>query len=93
MPHPVYPSKEIVRRGEELYEKRIRSIVEPDNKGKYLTIDIETGDYEMGDDQLTVAERSLAKHPGAALYIKRVGYDAALRIGAGSIIGRTESAL
>ena len=50
MPHPCSSSEEIRQRGKELYERPIRSKVETDeNIGKGVSIDIETGDYEMGE--------------------------------------------
>ena len=81
MGHPRYSSEEIVRRGQEWYEREIRSKVEEGNKGKNLIIDIETGEYEIDDDQLAAAHRALAKHPGAALYGMRIGYRRWIRSG------------
>ncbi|HZP80659.1 MAG TPA: hypothetical protein VFB21_03390 [Chthonomonadaceae bacterium] len=89
MPHPRYSSEEITRRGNELYEQRIRSLVETkENIGKIVSIDIETGDYEVGDDLITTGDRLFARHPGAALYGARIGYNAVYALG-GSLV-RTE---
>jgi hypothetical protein len=83
MGHPRYSTEEIVRRGEERYEQEIRPRVEEGNKGKILIIDIETGEYEIDDDQLSAAHRALAKHPGAALFGMRIGFPALGKIGGG----------
>jgi hypothetical protein len=83
MGHPRYRKEEIVRRGQEWYEKQIRAQVEPGNEGKALVIDIETGEYEMDDDGLAAAHRAHAKHPDAALYAMRIGYPAYAKIGGG----------
>lgn len=89
MPHPRYSSEEITRRGNELYEQRIRSLVETrENIGKIVSIDIETGDYEVGDDLIATGDRLFARHPGAALYGARIGYNAVFALG-GSLV-RTE---
>jgi len=74
MPHPRYGSQEIVDKGKEIYEHDIRSRVIRENKGKYLAIDIETGEYELADEHLDAADRILDKHPGAPIYVLRVGY-------------------
>ena len=89
MPHPRFGDKEIGRRGEEIYAKRLRSIVEiPDHIGKLLSIDIETGDFEIGSDEdIDAPLRLHAKHPGAAVYTLRIGYRAAVAIG--GILERT----
>jgi hypothetical protein len=82
MPHPRYPGDEIGRIGHELYEKNIRAKVETEeNIGKIISIDIETGDYEIGDDVLQTAKRLLAKNPDAPIWTERVGYDAVYTIG------------
>jgi hypothetical protein len=83
MGHPRYSKEEIIRRGEELYQKQIRPKVEKSNLGKILVVDIETGDYEIDDDHLRATDRALAKHPDAALYSVRVGYPTLGKIGGG----------
>lgn len=47
MPHPRYSSHEIVERGQAFCEQQLRAQVEPGNIGKFLVIDIETGEYEI----------------------------------------------
>ncbi len=81
MPHTRLSPEEVVRRGKELYESKIRAQVEAGNKGKVLVIDVETGDYEIGEDSLPLSERLHAKHKDAALYAMRIGYPAFGRIG------------
>jgi hypothetical protein len=88
-------AKEIARRGQERYEREIRSIVEADagNRGKMLALDIDSGEYELADDSLTALNRLKVTHPDASTYILRVGYPAAVRIGSvgqlGEAPGRT----
>ena len=83
MAHARYSHEEIAQRGRELYEQRIRAQVETkENIGKIVSIDIETGDYEVVDDVgITSSRRLLAKHPGAAIWAERIGYDAAYALG------------
>lgn len=82
MPHPRYSSTEITRRGKRLYDQHIRTLVETqENVGKIVSIDIETGDYEVGDDLISTGDRLFARHPGAALYGARIGYNAVFAVG------------
>jgi N12 class adenine-specific DNA methylase len=53
----------------------------PENIGKIISIDIETGDYELADDFLAGAMRLQAKHPDAAIYGIRIGYNAVVAFG------------
>jgi hypothetical protein len=82
MSHPRYPGDEVRRIGKELYERSIRAKVETEeNIGKIISIDIETGDYEIGDDILKTAGRLLEKHPDAAIWSERIGYNAVFAVG------------
>jgi hypothetical protein len=82
MPHPRFSGEAIARRGEVLYEQSIRALVETDeNIGKILSIDIETGDYAIGDDPIQTSRRLLERHAGAAIWTRRIGYDAVYALG------------
>jgi hypothetical protein len=75
--------EEIVRQGEAIYNNRIRDQVEKGNFGKYISVDIETGEWEMADELYTTTDRLHARHPGALLFSTRVGYPALAKIGFG----------
>jgi N12 class adenine-specific DNA methylase len=82
MPHSRFSGDEIADRGEAIYAESLRAHVEiPENIGKIISIDIETGDYELADDLLSGAMRLQAKHPDAAIYGKRIGYNAVVAVG------------
>ena len=81
MPHPRYTSNEIVQLGQALYDRQIRAKVDADHQGKFLVLDIETGEYEIDVNDLTAVKRAKAKNPDAPLYILRVGYTTAYRLG------------
>jgi hypothetical protein len=82
-----YTSDEIVQRGQALYEQQIREKVEPGNKGKFLVINVETGEYEMDTDDLVASKRAKARFPEAPLFTLRVGYPAAYRLGGRFVTG------
>jgi hypothetical protein len=69
--------QEVVRRGEEIYQHAIRSKVEEGNRGAFLVLDVNTGEYEMDSNHLSAAERLQCRLPDAVLYTVRVGYPAA----------------
>jgi hypothetical protein len=78
-----FDKESVGRRGEELYARTIRSRVETEeNIGKLVSIDVETGDYEIGSDlDLDAPRRLLAKHPNARIYTARIGYNTVYAIG------------
>ena len=73
--------EEIGRIGQELYDREIKARVEPSLNGKYLVLDVVTGEYEIDDDDPEASDRLLARLPEAELYGVRIGYSAAYRIG------------
>ena len=82
MPHSRLSGEEIAQRGEAIYQNELRSKIETANIGKLVSIDVETGDYEIGsDDDIDAPLRLHAKHPGAAVYSIRIGYNAVFAIG------------
>lgn len=81
MPHPRFSSAEIVHAGQALYDECIRVKVEASHQGKFLAVDIETGEYEIDVDELAALKRAKAKHPDAALYLLRIGSSTAYRLG------------
>jgi hypothetical protein len=81
MLEPRYGKEEFARRGRTLYERDIRPYVSAQDEGKFVALDIETGAYEMDQDDFTATERLLSRHPNAQIWLVRVGHRAAYRIG------------
>ena len=77
MPHTRYSSDEIAKRGQALYEHEIRGKLDASARGKFLVLDIETGEYEIADDELTALKRARAKRSEAALYLLRISHSTA----------------
>lgn len=81
MPYSDYTREEVAERGEEIYAREIKERVEPDENGKFVVIDIETGEYEIDKSDLAATKRALAKRPEAVLYRIRIGHRAAYKLG------------
>ena len=78
---PRYSREETARRGQELYERTIRPLVEFVHPGEYAAIDIETGEYELDRDDYNATEKLLARQPGAEIWLVRVGRASTYRVG------------
>ena len=74
-------NEEARRRGEEIYERDIRPKVEKTHHGKIVAIDMDTGDYAIGDMAVTTAERLLERRPDADIWCVKVGYPALRKTG------------
>lgn len=82
MPELRIDRQALARRGQEYYDRFLRPELEPEHKGKYLVLDVDSGDYELDSDEMAAIDRARAKHPDRIFYILRVGYRAAVYIGA-----------
>jgi hypothetical protein len=71
-----YPIEELARRGTEIYEQQIRPQVAAGNKGRFVALDIDTGDFELADNDMDAANRLIARKPDAQIWCVRIGFKA-----------------
>jgi len=74
---------DLARRADAVYEKCVKPNVTPADEGKFVAIDVDSGAYEFGDDELTVIDRLEERHPRASMWLTRVGSRYAYRLGWG----------
>ena len=58
----------------------LRTDLESSHWGRMVVIDVNTGDYEIDDDDLTATLRLRERNPGAITWGERVGYPAPYRM-------------
>lgn len=80
-----YSKEEAARLGNDIYERQIRPLVEEGNKGKIVAIDIETGDYSLGENVLSAAQPLFDRNNDAQLWGMRIGHRAIHHIGGRSL--------
>ena len=80
-PQPRYSKEEFARRGDEIYERKVLPRLTPEDEGKFVLIDIETGDYEVDRDEIAASDRLFARRPEAQIWFRQVGSRYARRFG------------
>jgi hypothetical protein len=80
-PGPRYSAEEVARRGDELYENRIRAQEEAGNQGKVVAIDVLTGAYAVGENALAASKQLSAQQPDAQIWLVRIAHRGLHRIG------------
>ncbi len=85
MPYSGYSTEEVGQRGQEIYERVLRTQVESQHWGEFLVIDILSEVYEIDRSDLAATDRLLARQPGAIVYGLRIGYPAAYRLGSKTV--------
>ena len=78
---PKYSKEDAARRGQDFFDRDIRSKVATEGADKFVAIDIETGDFELGVEELSTVDRLRARRPDAQVWTRRVGSKYAHRIG------------
>ena len=76
-----YPKEEFARRGDAVYAAKVLPRLKPHDRGKFVAVDIETGEYEIAKDELTACDRLDARIPGAQTWLVKVGSPHVHRIG------------
>ena len=80
-----YSKEEMARRGQELYESGIRQQVEAGNEGKIVAIDIETGEFAVGETVVAATDQLFERNPDAQPFGIRIGHRAVYHFGARSL--------
>jgi hypothetical protein len=78
---PRHTREEIQKLGDAIYQQRIEALMKPADQGKFVLIDIESGDYEIDADELAAEHRLQARHPEGQVWMLRVGSRYARHIG------------
>ncbi len=82
---PRYSNEEAARRGESLYNEVVKPHLNVEDDGKYVSIDLETGEWEMDSDRMAPGKRLRSRLPDAQVLTTRVGYGYAVRFGGASL--------
>jgi len=83
---PRYSQEEFARLGGSIFEDQIAPTLPTDAEGKIVAIDIETGEFEVGEETISVSNALLARLPDAQIWFVRVGQPAVHRIGKWGLI-------
>ena len=68
-----YSKEEFADRGDSIYETKIRPQLKSSDDGKFAAIDIESGAYELDENELNACDRLRARVPEAQIWLVRVG--------------------
>jgi hypothetical protein len=72
--------EELARLGTEAFDRHVRPTLRPEDEGKFVAIDLATGDYETDADDYAAVMRLRSRRPSADLWLMRVGQPATYRM-------------
>lgn len=73
--------EEFVRRAEEIYANRLRSVLEPDHMHEFVAIEPESGDHFVGKTLSEATQAARKSYPDRWTHAMRIGHSAALHFG------------
>ena len=72
---PRLPREETTRLGKEIYERDIKAKVVADHDGEIVAIDVDSGEWAIGDNVIAATDRLREQRPDANdVWLERVGY-------------------
>ena len=69
----------LAEKGEEIYRRKLKKKLEPKYIGKIIAIEVESGEYFIGNDLGEATDKAEAAFPDKIFYFKRVGYKAVFK--------------
>jgi hypothetical protein len=72
--------EEVGRLAAEIFDRHVQPRLRPEDNGKFLALDISTGDYELDDDDYAAVTRLRERRPSGEVWLMRVGEPAACRM-------------
>lgn len=74
-------SKAVSNKGEKIFEETIKPQIDLEQeRGKFVVIDVETGDYEIDKRDAVATRRLIERRPKAFTYAIRVGFPTAYKM-------------
>jgi len=77
---PRLSREDLARLGAEMFTSRVRPALRPEDDGKYVAIDVESGEFEVDEDDHAAVSRLRGRVPDAQVWLVRAGHPAAHRL-------------
>jgi hypothetical protein len=77
---PQHTPEELARLGAEAFDRYVRPTLRPEDDGKFVAIDVVTGDHEIDQDDYAAVMRLRARRPSADVWLARVGHPTAYKL-------------
>jgi hypothetical protein len=82
MPETKRNSDELAALGRDIFDRQVRPTLQPKDDGKFVAIDVESGDFELDADDYSAVMRLRSRRPAADIWLMRAGFPTTYRIGA-----------
>lgn len=73
---------ELARLGRDIFDRQVRPTLRAEDDGKFVAIDVDSGDHEVDADDYAAVMRLRSRRPAADVWLLRAGSPTTCRIGA-----------
>jgi hypothetical protein len=73
---------ELAGLGASVFDRQVRPTLRPEDDGKFVAIDVDTGAYEIDEDDYAAVARLRSRKPAADVWLMRAGYPTTYKMGA-----------
>ncbi|MDD2785570.1 MAG: hypothetical protein PHS79_01600 [Patescibacteria group bacterium] len=73
--------EQIASKGEKIYQEKLRAILEPKENGRFVMIEVLSGEYFLGDSILDALKKARVKYPDSIFHTIKVGYEGVFKMG------------
>jgi hypothetical protein len=78
---PRHTLDELANLGKDIFDRQVRPALRPEDDGKFVAINVETGDYEIDVDDYAAVAGLRSRKPAAEIWLMCAGYPTTYRIG------------
>lgn len=73
---------ELAAEGKQLFERNVQPVLKAEDDGKFVAIDLDSGDFEVDADDYSAVTRLRSRRASGDFWLMRVGSPTTYRIGA-----------
>lgn len=81
MPQGRLQKEQVCELGNQFFDERIRELVKDRDPKLYVVIDVNSGDFEIGNDAHAITETLRTRHPESQFFRRHLGTPYAARFG------------
>lgn len=64
----------LASKGKEIYTTKLKALLEPKDLGKIVAIEIESGDYFVGETVAEATQKAKERYPDCVFHFIKIGY-------------------
>jgi hypothetical protein len=72
--------EKLARLGAEVFDRDVRPKLRPEDDGRFVALDVLSGDYELDDDDYSAVMRLRGRNANAEIWLAKVGQPAAYQM-------------